>query len=354
MSGLIRRDGPPPLGALLSAALLLTAVGPLAAAPFQDDYDDYEEEEPGPVTVNASVEGPAAVPLGNLVGLNVDVSGGEGDPWIQMEVEYGAAACRAVVEQDGAWRSEMHDFLVTVTRAGGHDVTITAEDEASPTSTDDDTLTVTGLPPDTLTPDLGVEDCILDWATSRFRETIHIDVFAGQDRMGPLYDQDLALPQEKVQDAIRPWDPMAGTYGPFSAWRDFSPVDANGQQIWDPTPPNVLGMYWFVPGDPSAGDGSYIFDGKGTTPVQSEAQLHFLAAQTAGYPFYAQRQEARVRYTSGCDAQFQFADSGVFFITATTTGVDNGSGHIWYRYRDLADFVLSATDPTIPPPNPTP
>ena len=310
--GLTRRGGPPAVAALLLAPLLsVTTAGPLAAAPFQDDYEDYEEEEPGPVTVDATAEGPAAVPLGNLVGLNVDVSGGEGDPWIQMEVEYGAATCRAVVEQDGAWRSDMHDFLVTVTRAGGHDATITAGDEASPTSTDDDTLTVTGLPPDAVSLDCGDPTmAVPGWANGnhvyQWLEEVRFHFTAGGEDLGDLYTHDIASPQERIRYRNIRAD---GT------WAPRQPAGPRDQIPWVPPQGTLRTTFRWDEGN------SWLEDMKGA-PDYGQAEYDTFMQWPAGEELYQQEQRVRISFMEGCD-QEQFESDWVT-ITAVLGGTVPG------------------------------
>ena len=293
-----------------------------------------------PVAVELTVDDDS-VPIGTHVNLVFSVTGGAPEVRLELEAEYGPPACRAVIESYTA--SNMTGNTFEISRAGAHDLELTATDGATPPATKSSALTITGLPPDTLTPNASVNECTLDGAVDMFRETIHIDVFAGQERMGPLYDDAAAYPQEQVEFSDREWDAVNDQY--LSTWTSFESEpwgqDANGNVTWVPVRPDHLQLFWFVAGDGTA-DGSYIHDGKGAGYTLARAQD--LETRPAGFPFAAQRQRVRVQYTRGCGVEHEPSD--VFYPTLVTTGVVNGgTNNPHFQYRDLGDWIINTADP---------
>ena len=315
MCGLTRRGGPP---AVAAAMLALFFVAPAAAAPFQDEPpDDYGEEDPDPLTVTAAAD-EASVPLGNVVGLIIEAAGGVGDAgdfWIATSAVYSPDACPSV-ETDGGTLAEEHDFLVSVDKAGPHEVTVTATDEAAPpaTATANPTVTITGLPPDSIEMDASGGDGSVNpgppmpVAIYQVVELIKYDVTAGGEPMGLNYDPHV---QQIVEHRFK--NLITGE------WEDFYKVYGDRQtDVWHPpVGQNLTTFNW----DAAASEIECL----AATGWYDQAFADRISTLAEGIAISQQKQWIRIPYTEGCEIKYH-EEEEPFFPTAYTIGPAPRSG----------------------------
>ena len=306
---------------------------------------------PAPLGVTAAASDDA-VPIGASLEFNGAVTGGTAPVNVRHESFYGDAPCRAGTELgDGEAVGGTHSAPMTLFAAGAHEVVVTATDSSNPPLTATVTVTVTGQPPDTLTPDAGENDCVFFGFANMFHEVIRIDTFAGQERMGPLYTNGVAWPQEQVEFTWRNFNGVTDQY--LDTWEDWEIPgfcqDVNGNIRWAPDRPNGLQALYFVELHGTTGEGSYVHDEKGASfeppgATDREARAANAATRPAGFAFAAQRQRVRVQFTRGC--VIDYAETGVFYPTLVTTGVLGGDGTNFNQtYRDFGDWIINTTDP---------
>ena len=305
---------------------------------------------PDPLGVTAAASDDA-VPIGASLEFNGTVTGGTTPVNVRHESFYGDAPCRTGTELgDGEAVNGTHSAPMTVFAAGAHAVVVTATDSSNPPLTATVTVTVTGLPPDTLTPDATVNDCTFrgdvydENLRGHFREDIRIHVRAGQEKMGPLYENSTAYPQEQVYFTERVWNGPDGRFE--SDWKPWAIIshckDPWGQMQWAPQRPGFLTELVYRPLEGN-GEGSYIHDGKGA-PV-NDAMLTNLETKPVGFDVYAQKQKVRVQFTRGCDIDYKESDDWFYVVLETTDGLRPQFQHPLERYRDFCDYFITDTDP---------